>query len=223
MNAADQKKYKYEGHQVLLVEGINDCHVIWALCEALDVPETFGIYVCESVDLVLSRLNALIQRPESEIKTIGVVLDADRNFAGRWQGIKHKLRDDPYVLPDEPDLDGTIIEAVDTMPRIGVWLMPNNVDSGMLEDFCRELAPADAVKFAEQCVAGAKEKEFATFKDVHQAKAVIHTYLAWQDEPGKPLGQSIATQVLNPNTDIAKTFVDWLKRLFGDESRNRNS
>lgn len=216
MNAADQKKYKHEGPQVLLVEGNNDCHVIWALCEALNVPKTFGVYVCESVDLVLSRLNALIQRPDSEIKTIGIVLDADINSARRWQGIKHKLRGDPYTMPDIPDVDGTIIDAVDAKPRIGFWLMPNNVDSGMLEDFCRQLAPSDAIAFAEQCVEDAKEKGFATFKEVHHSKAVIHSYLAWQDEPGKPLGQSITAQVLNPNTEIARKFVNWLQRLFGD-------
>ena len=115
-----------------------------------------------------------------------------------------------------PDPDGTIVEAVEDKPRLGFWLMPNNVDSGMLEDFCRELAPADAIAFSEQCVIQAKEREFATFKDVHQSKAVVHTYLAWQDEPGKPLGQSITSQVLEPETEIARRFVDWLKRLFGD-------
>ena len=193
MNAANNS-FKHNGSRVLLVEGKNDCHVVWALRDTYHVPETFGVYVCESDDILLSRLNALTQRPEMEI--VGVVIDADSNPEGRWQSIQSKLQNSQYVLPSAPDPDGTIVEAV--------------------EDFCRELAPADAIAFSEQCVIQAKEREFATFKDVHQSKAVVHTYLAWQDEPGKPLGQSITSQVLEPETEIARRFVDWLKRLFGD-------
>lgn len=46
------------------------------------------------------------------------------------------------------------------------------------------------------------------------SKAVIHTYLAWQDEPDRPLGQAITKQALRPQTDIAVRFTDWLKALF---------
>ncbi len=210
MNTANPN-YKHEGAKVLLVEGKDDCHVIWALCEKHEVPETFGVYVCESDTILLSRLSALIQRPEMEI--IGVVIDADTNLKGRWQSIRGKLPN-YHNLPDAPEPDGTIVEAIEDMPRLGFWLMPNNVDPGMLEDFCRQLAPDDAIVFAEHCVMKAKEKSFATFKDVHQSKAMVHTYLAWQDEPGKPLGQSITAQVLKPDTAIAGAFVSWLQRLF---------
>ena len=133
---------------------------------------------------------------------IGVVLDADDNVESRWQSIRDKLQDYPYRLPDAPDPGGTIVEAVEDLPRprLGFWLMPNNVDPGMLEDFCRQLAPDDAIAYAEHCVTEAREKSFATFREVHRSKAVVHTYLAWQDEPGRPLGQSITARVLRPDT-----------------------
>jgi hypothetical protein len=213
MNAANQS-YKHEGPKVLLVEGKDDCHVIWALCAAHQVPEIFGIYVCESDEMLLSRLNALIQQPE--MTTVGVVIDADTELSERWQSIQGKLQHYPYVLSDIPEPLGTIVESIEDKPRLGFWLMPNNVDPGMLEDFCRQLAPSDAIVFADQCVAEAKTKGFATFRDVHQSKAVVHTYLAWQDEPGKPLGQAITAQALKPETEIARTFTDWLQRLFGN-------
>jgi len=37
-----------------------------------------------------------------------------------------------------------------------------------------------------------------TFIPNHKSKAVIHTYLAWQNEPGMPLGQAITARALNP-------------------------
>ena len=211
MNATDRND-RHEGPRVLLVEGKDDCRVVWALCNAHHIPETFGVYVCGGDVILLSRLSALIQRPESE--TIGVVLDADENVESRWQSIRDKLQHYPYHLPDVPDPGGTIVEAVEDLPRLGFWLMPNNVDPGMLEDFCRQLAPDDAIAFAEDCVTQAREKSFATFRDAHRSKAVVHTYLAWQDEPGKPLGQSIAARVLQPKTAIAATFADWLRALY---------
>lgn len=67
---------------------------------------------------------------------------------------------------------------------------------------------------AEEAVVLAEDRGVARFKAVQRSKAVVHTYLAWQDEPGKPLGQSITAQALRPDQPLAERFVDWLKRLF---------
>ena len=71
-----------------------------------------------------------------------------------------------------------------------------------------------AVKAAEDCVDKAGAKGVTTYKKNHRSKAVIYTYLAWQDEPGRPLGQSVTAKVLQPETELAKKFVNWLRELF---------
>lgn len=58
-----------------------------------------------------------------------------------------------------------------------------------------------------------KEK-FDKNKDVHRSKAKIHTFLAWNDEPGLPMGSAITARVLDPSLGSAKIFVDWLERCF---------
>ena len=203
----------FDEPRLLLVEGKDDFHVISALCEVNELPENFSIFDCGSDEEVFNALRALLSRADPP-ETVGVVLDADEKVESRWQSIRGKLQHSPYRLPDVPDPGGTIVEVVEDLPRLGFWLMPNNVDPGMLEDFCRQLAPDDAIAFAEDCVTQAREKSFATFRDAHRSKAVVHTYLAWQDEPGKPLGQSIAARVLQPKTAIAATFADWLRALY---------
>lgn len=206
---------QYQGSRVLLVEGRDDCHVIMALCQAHEVPETFGIYSCESDQRLLKRLNALVSQPDPPT-VIGVVLDADRfGVEGRWASIRSKLRHYPYDFPEQPAAEGTVIEAVEHRPRLGFWLMPNNSAPGMLEDFCAELAEPEAREFAGECVEQAKVRGLTTFKESHHTKAVIHTYLAWQDEPGRPLGQAITTQALRSDSGLARPFSDWLKSLFG--------
>ena len=67
---------------------------------------------------------------------MGIVLDADeRGIDVRWRQIRNKLRGHDYAFPENLDRGGTIIPEHDEKPRLGVWLMPNNTDPGMLEDF----------------------------------------------------------------------------------------
>ena len=114
---------KYEGPRVLLVEGPDDCHVILALCQAHNVPETFGIYQCDGNERLLSRLNALIIRPDA-LQVIGVVMDADEpDLIGRWQQIQHKIRSHRYTFPNTPSIEGTILPDVPNKPKLGIWLM----------------------------------------------------------------------------------------------------
>ncbi len=200
--------------KVLLVEGDNDCHVVMSLCAAHSVPEIFGIYQCGSDVEVLKRLNALIIRPEPP-QVIGIMLDADSpSLTGRWSSIQKKLGHYDYNFPMIPDSDGTTIESFSNKPKLGFWLMPNNQVSGMLEDFCAELAEPECLRFAQECVEQAQANSFSTFKEVHRSKAIIHTYLAWHDEPGYPLGRAITRQALRPHTDIAFKFTNWLRHLF---------
>jgi hypothetical protein len=151
-----------------------------------------------------------------QIETVGIVIDADNpNLAAKWQAVKSRLqRSGITTIKEKPEISGTIIPAANDLPKIGIWLMPNNQMDGMLEDFCSQLAHPTGVSFAEKCVADAKANDFTTFIETHKTKAVIHTFLAWQDEPGMPLGQAITARTLDPNNELAKTFVDWLTELF---------
>ncbi|MBD2171263.1 DUF3226 domain-containing protein [Anabaena sp. FACHB-709] len=45
-------------------------------------------------------------------------------------------------------------------------------------------------------------------------KAKIHTWLTWQEEPGRQLHQAITYKILNPQHPKAQTFVKWFKTLY---------
>jgi hypothetical protein len=204
---------KHEGRSVLLVEGVNDCHVVLALCGTHKVPETFGLYQCGGKGRVLKRLNALIVAPDQPY-AIGAVLDADADLEDEWRSVRAKLRDHSYRFPNSPNVDGTILEEPG-LPRVGLWLMPDNQTPGMLEDFCIQMIKGTGHQQAEAAVSTAQAAGVCTFKPDHLSKAIVHTYLAWQDEPGRPLGQAITSRTLRPDTETAKAFVAWLTRLFG--------
>lgn len=204
---------RHEGDKVLLVEGPDDCHVVLSLGAAHQVPETFGLYECGGDEQLLKRLNALVVQPDPP-SVIGFVLDADAGVDNRWASILAKLRDHDYKFPARPEANGTIIEGNDRLPKLGIWLMPNNQIHGMLEDFCIEMIEPVGRAAAKAAVETASTQGVTTFIANHLSKAIVHTFLAWQDSPGRPLGQAITAQALRPNTATARAFSDWLKLLF---------
>lgn len=132
--------------QQLLVEGKNDRHVIWALYQQYQLPETFSVEVPqeEGTEGVEALLNGLPERLKAEnLRTLGIVVDADRNLSARWQSIKDKLSSIGYRdIPQSPPPEGWVCTPSDPyLPRVGVWLMPNNQLPGMLEDFVAYLIP----------------------------------------------------------------------------------
>jgi hypothetical protein len=93
--------------------------------------------------------------------------------------------------------------------------MPDNTVPGMLEDFCRLLIPTNDPLWirALRAVQAIPESE-RLFSVQHAAKANIHTWLAWQEEPGKPIGQAITKKYLDADAPHALRLIAWLRSLF---------
>ncbi|AFY84235.1 DUF3226 domain-containing protein [Oscillatoria acuminata] len=208
--------------QQLLVEGKNDRHVIWALCEQYQLPETFTVEVppgkTEGVESLLAALPALLD--ERKLKTLGIVVDADQDLAARWQSIRDRLITSGYPkadIPDSPRVEGWVYQPEDIyLKRVGVWVMPNNQLPGMLEDFVGLLMPEDdnLRPKAEDILREIEREGLNRYGEIHHAKALIHTWLAWQETPGMPMGQAITARVLRRESAIAQVFADWLQQLF---------
>jgi hypothetical protein len=47
-------------------------------------------------------------------------------------------------------------------------------------------------------------------------KAHVHTWLAWQEEPGTPMGLAITKKYLkNVHSEPCLRFISWIRRLYG--------
>ena len=93
--------------------------------------------------------------------------------------------------------------------------MPDNQMKGILETFLRSLVPKPSPLFdyVETSVAAIPDSE-RRFKPRKEPKAIIHTWIAWQEEPGMPPGMAINTRFLDANVAEVDVLVSWLKRLF---------
>lgn len=155
------------------------------------------------------------QLRSSGLEALGIVLDADSDAAARWDQLR-ALCDSEFVdLPHQIPVDGLQVVHSGGV-RFGVWIMPDNHFAGMLEDLLIRLIPEDAgalFTLARNCVAQAKD-ERAPFRDVHERKAEVYTWLAWQDPPGLRLHEAVKRRLLDPTRPESRPFVMWFKSLF---------
>ena len=152
---------------------------------------------------------------------MAVVIDADykensKGMRSRWDAICSQLAKEGYDnLPRSPEAAGTVLELPAVRGRrpirFGVWIMPNNQLEGMLEDFLAFLIPQDdkILPHVDRFLNGIPPEE-RLFTDIHLPKARIHSYLAVQKEPGKPLGLSITFRYLDAKREVVQPFLDWL-------------
>ncbi len=200
---------------ILLVEGIDDMRVIENICRKRDVAAPNEVKPHDGVEDLLRSLPIQLAAITDEGDVVAVVIDADEDVQRRWQAISNRLSDAGYEnVPSAPGLSGTILDppAGTILPTAGVWIMPNNLDTGKLEEFLMSLVPTQDTLFthATQVV---EQLPYKRFKDEDEVKAIMHTWLAWQERPGRPYGTAIRASFLDATVPAADGLVSWLNRL----------
>lgn len=101
------------------------------------------------------------------------------------------------------------------MAKVGVWLMPDNVRAGMLESLLLGLRAGNSAlhDHARAVVARARELG-APFLETHREKAELHTWLAWEDPPGRQLHEAVRSKSLAPMPATSGPFVAWFRARF---------
>ncbi|MFN0014286.1 MAG: DUF3226 domain-containing protein [Saprospiraceae bacterium] len=152
----------------------------------------------------------------SDFTNIGLVLDAnEKGVTARWKEVRDILQplflEETLLIADNQE--GAKIIAEYQMPIIGVWIMPDNASPGYLEHFLSGLVPKENElwKYAIDTIEALPNKPFTQAKE---QKALLHTWLAWQKDPGKPFGQAIASGYLDHNAPYANVFWAWYSGTF---------
>ena len=211
--------------RVLMVEGKDDQQVFMHLCGNRGLPRLDVIKPHDGVQPLLESFPVQLKASQPG-DIVGLVIDADEDVASRWQSLRDRLIGLDYRdVPESALSDGTILDPPSgtLLPRVGIWIMPNNQTPGILEDFLRFLVPKGSPLFEHviSSVSAIPEGE-RRFTRLAEPKVLIHTWLAWQEEPGKPLGTAITARYLDPSAPQVEVLVSWLTRLFfpaGDAPR----
>jgi len=204
----------------LLVEGSDDKRVIPELLERNGVDwgakgsEVISIEEMGSIEEMLKPRSIEVELKTPGLLALGLVADANADHLARWRRFKGRLEPLFGQMPDDPPVEGFV--AVQGEHRIGIWLMPDNRGAGMMETFLGRLVPEtgqDLFDFAEESCAAASRKG-ARFRPVHKDKAKLHTWLAWQDPPGRQLHEAVKHHVLSHTSHEAQRFVEWFRKLY---------
>jgi len=223
MAKRENKRYGKELPGLLLVEGINDLNFLCQLFvrrgiydydkkENEFIPKGFASVEKGSYPELKSGLR--LELLDESLKSVGIVVDADEKIEERWRDLTNQLKALGYSdIPIQPDSQGCIIEGE---KKLGIWLMPDNQISGILEHFISWMVhdkdSNPLWRHVEQSIETLPDGPRFLPKDL--AKAQVATWLAWQNEPGLPISYAIRKEYVDPHSNAADPFINWIKRLF---------
>ena len=203
----------------LLVEGTDDLHTIVHLMarhgyDWNDERHTRP-FVANSggIDELLDEFPVALK---GRYDRVGVLVDANTHPGDRWQQLLGRASSVGVELPARPDEHGTIVAGLRSGSRVGIWLMPDNTSRGTLESFLSRLVPSGdaAWNYSSEVVVEARRLG-ARCREIDELKSRLHSWLAWQEDPGLPFGTALRARVFAHDSEDALAFVGWFQRLFG--------
>lgn len=205
--------------RVLVVEGKDELRVLPELLELAGIPwpkgdEPVRIEEQDGISNILAPGFIETTLKASGVTAVGIVVDANGNPGTRWEQLHVRLAASYPDFPVELPATGAA-HAIADKPRIGVWVMPDNVRTGMLETLLLALRVGDQGLHDHARDATSQARTLgAPFRDNHREKAELHAWLAWQDPPGRQLHEAVRARRLPPAPQVTDPFVGWFRQLF---------
>ena len=209
--------------QHLIVEG-KDYYFIGTLCRKhferpIGFTEKTERQFLKGGSGFIDTLNTFIDAFDNpDLTNIGLIVDADfgiltARFDVIIAALSKKLNRDfsKYAL----DTEGVII-AEEGIPIIGIWLMPDNKNNGYLEYFIEQLIDEDddILVLAKSAIEDMMTQKYCRFTEFKKQKAILYSWLAWQENPGLPFGTALEAGYLNHQKPFLKPFLNWIGRSF---------
>lgn len=211
--------------QLLIVEG-NDAIALASLLAKRKLPPPVGyakpqdfkdkfVKIAKGIQNIPHAINEALSSPE--LKNLGVIIDANEaGYLNRLDSVLSQIAENIEIdsAIREDSGSGKIIKTEQI--TIGIWIMPDNQNNGYLEHFLASLiSSSDSIlPFAGQQIEALKQSKLQLFSEAKKQKALLHTWLAWQKEPGKPFGQAVDAGYFDVNAAPLLQFEEWFKNTF---------
>ena len=212
---------------ILLVEGEADRAFFEQVCGVLGLntsvkvspPKDFaGSH--NSKEGIFNHLpDLLVQLADGGITRLAVVVDADSaaNGGGYERAINRVEKIvEPYgfVLAAHA-VGGIVFQHNDGLADFGLWVMPNNADEGMLEDWIKHsIHPDEKRLFAHAEAVVATLPQPPKFKPIHRSKAEVATWLAWQKQPGHGTYRAVEDGLIDTISTHYQNLTAWLRHVY---------
>lgn len=197
---------KLEKQKLLLVEGTHEEKFFQTIFEKENI---FDIQVLTIVGKTQFRENIEIL-PKldgfANVKSIGLVRDADTNFEGAFTSLVDALKNANIPQPQEA------MKFTDSNPKVGIFITPDNQNLGSLEDLC-------LISVADDPILGCANDYLECLKKIknsdhpNKAKALVQVYLAKEDDGDIHMGIASKKGVWDLSNSSFRKIIDFVKML----------
>lgn len=212
---------------ILLVEGEADRAFFEQVCRAVGLntsvkvapPKALG-GAYDSKEGVFNHLpDLLAQLADGGIKHLAVVVDADSAINGGGyeraiNRVKEIVASYGFILADHSE-GGIVFQHNDGLADFGLWVMPNNADEGMLEDWIKQsIHPTEQGLFAHAKLVVEALPKPLKFKPISRSKAEVATWLAWQKQPGHGAYRAVEDGLIDTIGTHYQNLTAWLNHIY---------
>lgn len=156
--------------RLLIVEGDDEVNFFQSFLDYLGIDDV-QIQALGGIRQFRTKFKAVVSaRGFSEVQSLAVVRDADKNAQAAFQSIRSVLQTNGLSPSNSPGVSGN------TLPKVTIHIIPNNQDDGMLENLCLESVADDPAMSCVHDFIGCISGKFDNIPH-EEAKATVRTYL----------------------------------------------
>ena len=212
--------------RILLVEGDADRAFFELICKALAL-DTVTVAPPRNLEGshntkegVFKHLPVLLsQLADGRTSQLAVIVDADSavnggGYAQVIQKVTNIVERFGFALATHPS-GGIVYQHNDGLADLGLWVMPDNYNEGMLEDWIKgSIHPSEQALFdhAEATVAALPQPQ--KFNQIHRTKAEVATWLAWQKHPGHGNYRAVEDGLIYTKGALYQKLAAWLGHVY---------
>ncbi len=192
---------------VLAVEGNDEVIFFTEYLKYLDINNVEIIDV-GGVNQFKTKIPALINRRDfSKVEKIAIIRDSDEDAESAFKSIKNIIKSNNLIPPEN-------IKSFSTgTPKVGIYIMPDNENKGMLEDLCLKTIKEDTaftcLESFFSCIIDNLDNDDKKSFNIHIAKRKAQVYLSTK----KVLVNSIGLAAKKNYWDFKSSALDDLKEF----------
>jgi len=215
--------------QKLLVEGDSDKGFFGQVCQSLNLNPQIVVTPkdCQgrknSKQDVFKQIEILIKDfDDGKLERLAIIIDADYRQVNSIDGYENTVKSVEDIVKKAGfylknknlnKIGGLIFEHDDGFKDLGLWIMPNNQDEGMLEDFIKCCVANGEQLLFSHAIKIVSELDKPKFKH-RRTKAEVATWLAWQKVPGHGLYSTMTHSLIDETNPLFQELNNWLKHIF---------
>lgn len=212
--------------RILLVEGESDRAFFELICRRIGLDNLVTVAPPKELtgshntkEGVFNYLPTLLkQLGDGSVVRLAVVVDADSppngDFARARDRITGIVQPFGYTL-NASTSGGLIYKSDDGLADFGLWVMPDSLSNGLLEDWVKQCLHSDEQGLFGHAVSVVSSLPSPSkFSPVRLSKAEVATWMAWQRQPGHGLYRAVEDGLIDTGSPLYLALTAWLTHVF---------